>query len=120
MHLRSQKQLQNLELLVDNASAHHQTQIDELKVEMHELITKNQELKAQNELIIGFIKQTTVRNNIQFRLALRYLHTEIYNIIPIHEVPLEISRPLTRNDPEVQDAQDPSQPPRFDIFFCNF
>lgn len=59
MYLRSKKQLQDLELKIDNANAHHQTQINELKVEMQKLKMHNQELKKQNELIMELIEQNT-------------------------------------------------------------
>ncbi|KGN66596.1 hypothetical protein Csa_007620 [Cucumis sativus] len=65
MHLQSQKQLQDLELKVDNASTHHQAQSEVLKAEMQELRLHNQELKsknlklkAQNKVIMRMIEQT--------------------------------------------------------------
>lgn len=48
---------------------------------------------------MGLIENNVVRNDIQFRSTLHYLHATICNIIPIPKVPQKISRPLTRNDP---------------------
>lgn len=44
MQLHSQKQLSNLELKIDNASANNQTQVYQLKGEVFELKMQNQEL----------------------------------------------------------------------------
>ncbi|KAA0038042.1 hypothetical protein E5676_scaffold237G001500 [Cucumis melo var. makuwa] len=67
MHLRSQKQLHDLELKCDNSNAHNQGQMDQPKAKMNGLKTHNQELKTklqeirkQNEMPMGLVEQNEI------------------------------------------------------------
>lgn len=67
MHLRSQKQLHDLELKCDNSNTHNQAQMDQPKAKMNglkthnqELKTKLQEIKKQNEMPMGLVEQNEI------------------------------------------------------------
>ena len=109
MHFQSQKQLEDFKLKLDNKNHHHQVQIEGLKAKMQELILQEQELKVQNQVIMEMVKQTTRWNDVQFTSALRYLYSSMCSIIPVFEVSMEISRPLTHYDHELRGTQEPSQ-----------